>query len=192
MRCSFYANRHNLIVFFRFIQTGSELLSAQKKTDKKIQLDEARKSVNSFGLIHPENHITKQDIEKLGFADEMRKLKSIHKERMLEDLSCLLNDKIREFEKIEQEDKWKESMLQNLNTELHSKVMQLEQANKTIADEKARSDELNKKLQETLLKLQSSEEQLRLERDWLAQQVEQKSKEVLETIREMIKNEKPQ
>jgi DNA-binding protein H-NS len=76
--------------------------------------------------------------------------------------------------------------------ELNAKVIELEQANKTITAEKARSDELNKKLQETMLKLQSSEEQLRLERDWLAQQVEQKSKEVLETIREMIKNEKPQ
>jgi two-component system sensor histidine kinase HydH len=157
-----------------------------------MQLDEARKSMDDFGVIHPENHITKQDIEKLGFADDIRKLKSIHREKMLEDLSCLLNDKIREFEKIEQEDKWKESVLQRLNVELNAKVIELEQANKTITAEKARSDELNKKLQETMLKLQSSEEQLRLERDWLAQQVEQKSKEVLETIREMIKNEKPQ
>jgi hypothetical protein len=157
-----------------------------------MQLDEAKKSVENFGLIHSENHITKQDIAKLGFADDMRKLKSIHRERMLEDLSCLLNDKIREFEKIEQEDKWKESVLQRLNAELNTKVIQLENANRTITEEKARSDELNKKLQETLLKLQSSEEQLRLERDWLAQQVEQKSKEVLDTIRELIKNEKPQ
>jgi len=168
------------------------LLSAHKKSDKNMHLDEARKSIENFGVIHPENHVTKQDIEKLGFADDIRKLKSIHREKMLEDLSCLLNDKIREFEKIEQEDKWKESVLQRLNAELNSKVAQLENANKTIAQEKARSDELNKKLQETLLKLQNSEEQLRLERDWLAQQVEQKSKEVLETIHEMIKNEKPQ
>ncbi|MBI5697379.1 MAG: hypothetical protein HZC29_02555 [Thaumarchaeota archaeon] len=85
------------------------------------------------------------------------------------------------------EEKWKESVLHNLNTELNTKVIQLEQANKTISEEKARSDDLNKRLQETLLKLQSSEEQLRLERDWLVQQVEQKSKEVIETIREMIK-----
>src|SRR5574342_581118 len=114
-------------------------------------------------------------------------MKSIQREKMLEDLSYLLNDKIREFEKIEQEEKWKESVLQNLNAELNTKVIQLEQANKTISEEKARSDDLNKRLQETLLRLQSSEEQLRLERDWLMQQVEQKSKEVIDTIREMIK-----
>ena len=165
------------------------MLSEHKKADKKMHLAEARKSVENFGMIHSENHITKQDIEKLGFADDIRKMKSIQREKMLEDLSCLLNDRIREFEKIEQEDKWKESVLQRLNAELNAKVMELEKANKTITDEKARSDELNKKLQETMLRLQSSEEQLRLERDWLAQQVEQKSKEVLETIREMIKNE---
>jgi two-component system sensor histidine kinase HydH len=157
-----------------------------------MQLDEARKSMDNFGMVHPENHITKHDIEKLGFADDIRKLKSIHREKMLEDLSCLLNDKIREFEKIEQEDKWKESVLQRLNAELNAKIIQLENANKALAEEKARSDDLNKKLQETLLKLQSSEEQLRLERDWLAQQVEQKSKEVLDTIREIIKGETKQ
>ena len=157
-----------------------------------MQLDDAHKSIENLGLIHPENHITKQDVEKLGFADDLRKMKSIQREKMLEDLSCLLNDRIREFEKIEQEEKWKESMLRHLNTELNSKIAQLEAANKAISEEKARSDELNKKLQETLLKLQSSEEQLRLERDWLAQQVEQKSKEVLDTIREMIKGESKQ
>ncbi len=157
-----------------------------------MRLDEARKSVDDFGVIHPENHVTKQDIEKLGFADDIRKMKSIQREKMLEDLSCLLNDRIREFEKIEQEDKWKESVLQRLNSELNSKIAQLEKANSAIIDEKARSDDLNKKLQETLLKLQSSEEQLRLERDWLAQQVEQRSKEVLDTIRQMIQNEAKQ
>lgn len=162
------------------------MLSEHKKSDR-LELDKARKSVKDFGVIHPENHVTKQDLERLGFADDIRKMKSIQREKMLEDLSYLLNDKIREFEKIEQEEKWKESVLQNLNAELNTKVIQLEQANKTISEEKARSDDLNKRLQETLLKLQSSEEQLRLERDWLVQQVEQKSKEVIETIREMIK-----
>lgn len=157
-----------------------------------MQLGEARKSMDDFGVIHPETHVTKQDIEKLGFADDIRKMKSIQREKMLEDLSCLLNDRIREFEKIEQEDKWKESVLQRLNSELNSKVIQLEKTNKIVADEKVRSDELNKKLQETLLRLQSSEEQLRLERDWLAQQVEQRSKEVLDTIRQMIQGEAKQ
>lgn len=168
------------------------MLSQHKKSDKKLHLDEARKNMEISGLLHPENHVTKQDIEKLGFADDIRKMKSIQREKMLEDLSCLLNDRIREFEKIEQEDKWKESVLQRLNFELNSKIIQLENANKTISEEKARSDELNKKLQETLLKLQSSEEQLRLERDWLAQQVEKKSKEVLDTIRQMIQDESKQ
>lgn len=163
------------------------MLSEHKKSDK-VALDKARKSVKDFGVIHPESHVTKQDLERLGFADDIRKMKSIQRERMLEDLSYLLNDKIREFEKIEQEEKWKESVLQNLNSELNSKILQLEQANKTISEEKARSDDLNKRLQETLLKLQSSEEQLKLERDWLMQQVEQKSKEVIDTIHEMIKN----
>ena len=163
------------------------MLSQHKKSDN-VDLDRARKSVKDFGVIHPENHVTKQDLEKLGFADDIRKMKSIQRERMLEDLSYLLNDKIREFEKIEQEEKWKESVLQNLNSELNSKILQLEQANKTISEEKARSDDLNKRLQETLLKLQSSEEQLKLERDWLMQQVEQKSKEVIDTIHEMIKS----
>lgn len=162
------------------------MLSEHKKTDK-VELNRARKSVKDFGLIHPENHVTKQDLERLGCADDIRKMKSIHRERILEDLSYLLNDKIREFEKVEQEEKWKESVLQNLNAELNAKVMELEHANKTISEEKAKSDDLNKRLQETLLKLQSSEEQLRLERDWLVQQVEQKSKEVIETIHEMIK-----
>lgn len=148
--------------------------------------------MENLGVLHPENHVTKQDIEKLGFADDIRKMKSIQREKMLEDLSCLLNDRIREFEKIEQEDKWKESVLQRLNSELNSKIIQLENANKTISEEKARSDDLNKRLQETLLKLQSSEEQLRLERDWLAQQVEKKSKEVLDTIRQMIQDESKQ
>ena len=78
------------------------------------------------------------------------------------------------------------------SSELNSKIVDLEKANKAIVDEKSRSDDLNKKLQETLLKLQSSEEQLRLERDWLAQQVEQRSKEVLDTIRQMMQDEAKQ
>lgn len=166
------------------------MLSESKKPEKYVasQLNKARKSLDTVGTISPENHITKEDLQKLGFADEIRKLKSIQREKLLEDLSLLLNDKIREFEKHEQELTWKDSMLQKLNTELNEKVFQLEKANKQLAEEKARSDELNRQLQETLLKLHNSEEQLRLERDWLAQQVEAKSKEVLETIREMIKD----
>lgn len=165
------------------------MLSESEKPEKctASQLNKARKSIDDIGVINSENHITKADLQKLGFADEIRKLKSIQREKLLEDLSTLLNDKIREFEKHEQELKWKDSMLQKLNRELNEKVFQLEKTNKQLAEEKARSDELNHQLQEALLKLHASEEQLRLERDWLAQQVETKSKEVLDTIREMIK-----
>jgi DNA repair protein RadC len=164
------------------------LRSEQKKSeDVSGQIHKARKSLDNFGTINPERHITKQDLQKLSFAEDITKLKSIQRERLLEDLSTLLNGKIRDFEIHEQEEKWKESVLQKLNSELSEKVLQLEKTNKQLADEKAHSDTLNKKLQEALLKLQSSEEQLKIERDWLAQQVEVKSKEVLDTISEMIK-----
>jgi DNA repair exonuclease SbcCD ATPase subunit len=171
-----------------------DLLSQSKKSEKSVVADltKARRNLDSFGTIHPENHITKADLLKLGVGDDIRKLKAIQRERLLEDLSSLLNDKIRDFEKHEQEQKWKETVLLRLNTELDEKIAQLELANKQLADEKARSDDLNKQLQEALLKLQKSEEQLKLERDWLAQQVETKSKEVLETIREMIKDAEKQ
>jgi hypothetical protein len=176
------------------LKSRCDLLTEPKKSEKfaVTELSKARKNLDSFGTIRSENHITKADLQKLGVADEIRKLKSIQREKLLEDLSSLLNDKIRDFEQHEQEAKWKESMLQKLNTELDDKVTQLEKTNKQLAEEKARSDELNKQLQEALLKLRSSEEQLRLERDWLAQQVEIKSKEVLETIREMIKDAEKQ
>lgn len=166
------------------------LLSESKKPEKYMasQLNKARKSLDHLGTVSPENHITKEDLQKLGFADEIRKLKSIQREKLLEDLSSLLNDKIREFERHEQEIKWNESMLQKLNTELNEKIVQLEKTYTQLAEEKAHSDVLNKQLQETLLKLHASDEQLKLERDWLVQQVETKSKEVLETIREMIKD----
>lgn len=164
------------------------LRSEQKKSENVSgQIHKARKNLDSFGTIDPENHITTQDLQKLCFAEDIGKLKSIQRERLLEDLSTLLNSKIRDFEIHEQEEKWKESVLQKLNSELNEKVLQLEKTNKQLADEKAHSDTLNKKLQEALLKLQSSEEQLKIERDWLAQQVEIKSKEVLDTISEMIK-----
>lgn len=167
------------------------MLAKSKKSEKYTlsELNKARKNVNSLGTLHPEHCITKEDLQKISFADEIGKIKSIKREKILEELSYLLNDKVREFERKEQEDKWKESMLQKLNSELNEKIIDLETANKQIAAEKSRSDELNKQLQEALLKLRSSEEQLRLERDWLAQQVEAKSKEVLDTIRQMMESE---
>jgi len=194
LRCLCVVYKHNLIVFLCVLKFRCSLLTGSKKSEKfaVTELNKARKNLDNFGTIHPESHITKADLQKLGVADEIRKLKSIQRERLLEDLSSLLNDKIRDFEQHEQEARWKESMLQKLNAELDDKVAQLEKSNKQLAEEKARSDELNKQLQEALLKLRSSEEQLRLERDWLAQQVEMKSKEVLETIREMIKDAETQ
>lgn len=153
------------------------------------QVNKAKQNLNNFGVINPENQVTKADIQKLSFAGDMSKLKSIKRERMLEDLSSLLNGKIRELEKQEQEEKWKETMLQELNLTLNEKIAQLEQANIRLAEEKKHSDALNLQLQETLQKLRHSEEQLTLERDWLVEQVEIKSLEVIETIRQMIKTE---
>jgi len=140
-------------------------------------------------MINPENQVTKNDLQKLSFAGDIGKLKSIKREKMLEDLSCLLNGKIRELERQEQEEKWKETMLQELNLALNEKIAQLEQANIQLAEEKKRSDSLNVQLQDTLHKLRHSEEQLTLERDWLVEQVEIKSLEVIETIRQMINTE---
>lgn len=140
-------------------------------------------------MINPENQVTKEDLQKLSFAGDISKLKSIKREKMLEDLSCLLNGKIRDLERQEQEEKWKETMLQELNLALNEKITQLEQANTQLAEEKKRSDDLNSQLQGALQKLRHSEEQLTLERDWLVEQVEIKSLEVIETIRQMIKTE---
>lgn len=153
------------------------------------QVNKAKQNLNDFGMINPENQVTKEDIQKLSFAGDISKLKSIKREKMLEDLSCLLNGKIRELERQEQEEKWKETMLHELNITLNEKIAMLEQANIQLADEKKRSDALNLQLQETLQKLRHSEEQLTLERDWLVEQVEIKSLEVIETIRQMIKTE---
>lgn len=167
------------------------MLSKSKKSEKYTlsELNKARSNMSNFGTVRPEHHVTEADLQKISLGDELGKLKSIQREKLLEDLSYLLNDKIREFERREREEKWRESMLQKLNAELNEKMTQLEKTNRQLAEEKARSDDLNKQLQEVLLKLGSSEEQLRLERDWLAQQVEAKSKEVLDTIRQMMEEE---
>ncbi len=164
--------------------------SESKKSNNVFsQVNKAKQNLNNFGMINPENQVTKEDLQKLSFAGDIGKLKSIKKEKMLEDLSCLLNGKIRDLERQEQEEKWKETMLQELNLALNEKITQLEQANAQLAEEKKRSDDLNGQLQETLQKLRHSEEQLTLERDWLVEQVEIKSLEVIETIRQMIKTE---
>ncbi|HEY8109368.1 MAG: hypothetical protein ACHQW9_03155 [Nitrososphaerales archaeon] len=163
--------------------------SESKKSNVLSQVNKAKQNLNNFGMINPENHVTKEDLQKLSFAGDISKLKSIKREKMLEDLSCLLNGKIRDLERQEQEEKWKETMLHELNLALNEKITQLEQANVQLAEEKKRSDDLNGQLQETLQKLRHSEEQLTLERDWLVEQVEIKSLEVIETIRQMIHTE---
>ena len=85
--------------------------------------------------------------------------------------------------------KEKEQVLTDLTNALNEKVFQLEIANKTIVEQKKQSDELNSKLQETVTKLQEAEKELKIERDWLADQVEKKSLEVLNTIDQLIKAE---
>lgn len=164
--------------------------SESKKSDNVVsQINKAKQNLNNFGMINPENQVTKEDLKKLSFAGDISKLKSIKREKMLEDLSYLLNEKVRYLERQEQEEKWKETMLQELNLALNEKIIQLEQANVRLAEEKKHSDILNGQLQETLQKLRHSEEQLTLERDWLVEQVEIKSLEVIETIRQMIKTD---
>lgn len=171
--------------------TIGAILSTESNSTTPIatQVSRAKRNLNSFGVINPENHVTAEDLQKLSFAGEIGKLKSIQREKMLEDLSWLLNEKVRELERQEQEEKWKETMLQELNTALNEKIIQLEHANAQLAEEKRHSDDLNTQLQDALQKLRHSEEQLVLERDWLAEQVEVKSLEVIETIRQMIATE---
>src|SRR3989304_2675349 len=60
---------------------------------------------------------------------------------------------------------------------------------KAIQIEKKHSEELNQSLKITLKKLSDAEIQLKIERDWLAEQVEKKSIEVLKTIDQLIKAE---
>jgi len=136
------------------------------------------------------NPITKEELEKLDFSDELTKLKTIQREAILEDLSFLLNEKIKELELKEKESNDKELILNDLTNALNEKIDQLEISNKQLQNEKKHSDELNSQLKETLNKLTEAEKQLKIERDWLAKQVEEKSLEVLKTIEQLIKSEK--
>ena len=126
--------------------------------------------------------ITKEDLEKLNFSDDLSKLKAIHRERILEDLSCILNEKIKEIEH-------KDQVLSELTIALDTKVKQLELANSQLQDEKIHADELNDSLKTALKKLSDAEMQLKIERDWLADQVEKKSLEVIKTIEQLIQAE---
>jgi len=136
------------------------------------------------------NAVTAQDLVGLDITEDLAKLKEIQRERLLEDMSLILNDKIHELEQNEHSNKEKEGVLNELTHTLNEKIFQLEVANKTIVEQKKQSDELNTKLQETITKLQEAEKELKIERDWLADQVEKKSLEVLNTIDQLIKAEK--
>lgn len=133
--------------------------------------------------------VTKEDLAKLNFSEDLIQLKAIQRERLLEDISTLLNEKIKELEKKEKESKQKEQLLCELTSALDVKVKQLESSNAQLQLEKKHSEELNHNLKIALKKLSDAEIQLKIERDWLAEQVEKKSMEVLKTIDQLIKAE---
>jgi len=135
------------------------------------------------------NPVTKEDLEKLNFVDDLSKVKEIQREKILEDLSLLLNEKIKEVEQKDKENKEKEQVLSDLTSALNEKIKQLETSNLQLTQEKKYSDELNEQLKTTLKKLSDAEIHLKVERDWLAEQVEKKSLEVLHTIEQLMKAE---
>ena len=169
---------------------GSSGLLSQ--IDKKIKnLVTTKKELEDREKNSPQvSPLTAQDLAGLDITEDLAKLKEIQRERLLEDMSLILNDKIQELEQKEKSNNEKESVLNELTHALNEKIFQLEIANKTIAEQKKQSDELNAKLQETVTKLQEAEKELKIERDWLADQVEKKSFEVLNTIDQLIKAEK--
>ncbi len=133
--------------------------------------------------------ITVKDLP-INISDELSALKEIHRERLFEDLTTILNDKIKEVEHKEKQEKEKELVMNELTETLNEKISQLEISNKKLAQEKKHSEELNLKLKETVKKLEEAQKELQIERDWLAGQVEQKSMEVLKTIDQLLKTEK--
>ena len=159
--------------------------------DKKIQSlvktkDNFSKNSGKSSILDP---ITKEDLEKLKFSDDLGKLKAIQRERLLEDVSSLLNEKIKELEKKEKESMEKEKVLLELASALNTKINQLEESNIQLQTEKKYSEKINDSLKTTMKKLSDAEIQLKIERDWLAEQVEKKSMEVLRTIDQLIKAE---
>lgn len=169
----------------------NEITKDSISLDKKIQTlvqekEKIEKNVHSDTVLDP---ITKEDLEKLNFSENLTKLKEIQRERLLEDLSTLLNDKIKELEQKDRESKQKEKVLSDLTSALDTKVYQLKLANAQLQAEKKISDDLNSNLKTALKKLSDAEMQLKIERDWLAEQVEKKSMEVLKTIDQLIKAE---
>ena len=159
--------------------------------DKKIEnlvreKEKIEKREHRSSFVEP---ITKEDLAKLNFSEDLTQLKAIQRERLLEDISTLLNEKIKELEYKENESKQKEQVLSKLTAALDTKVSQLESINAQLQVEKKHSEELNQSLKIALKKLSDAEIQLKIERDWLAEQVEKKSIEVLKTIDQLIKAE---
>jgi len=154
-------------------------ISLDKKIENLVKEKEKIEKKNLSLVLDP---ITKEDLEKLNFSEDLVKLKAIQRERLLEDLSTLLNDKIKELEQ-------KDHVLSDLTTALETKVNHLKLTNIQLEEEKKLSGELNQNLKTTLKKLSDTEKQLKIERDWLAEQVEIKSMEVLKTIEQLIKAE---
>ena len=162
------------------VVSAKDRLSLDKKIKNLVREKEKIEKKNQSLVLDP---ITKEDLEKLNFSEDLVKLKEIQRERLLEDLSSLLNHKIKELEQ-------KDQVLSELTIALDTKVNHLKLANIQLEEEKKRSEKLNLNLKTTLKKLSDTEKQLKIERDWLAEQVEVKSIEVLKTIEQLIKAEK--
>lgn len=182
-----------LSVNSKLIELSSSNVSSSgvlSQIDKKIKtLMQTKKSLEQQESNTSFTHIVPSDLD---ISEDLGKLKAIQRERLLEDMSSILNGKIHELEEKEHADKEREKVLNELTVALNEKIFQLEIANKTIAEQKKHSDELNLQLQETVKKLTEAEKELKIERDWLADQVEKKSLEVLTTIDQLIKAEKSQ
>jgi len=161
------------------VVSAKDRISLDKKIKNLVREKEKIEKNNPSLVLDP---ITKEDLEKLNFSEDLVKLKAIQRERLLEDLSSLLNHKIKELEQ-------KDQVLSDLTTALDTKINHLKLANIQLEEEKKRSEDLNQNLKTTLKKLSDTEKQLKIERDWLAEQVEVKSIEVLKTIEQLIKAE---
>jgi len=162
------------------VVSAKDRISLDKKIKNLVREKEKIEKKNQSLVLDP---ITKEDLEKLNFSEDLVKLKEIQRERLLEDLSSLLNHKIKELEQ-------KDQVLSELTIALDTKVNHLKLANIQLEEEKKHSEKLNLNLKTTLKKLSDTEKQLKIERDWLAEQVEVKSIEVLKTIEQLLKAEK--
>ena len=166
--------------------SSKNLTTLDKKIKSLVKTKNKIEKNSTPSILEP---VTKQDLEKLNFSDDLGKLKAIQRERLLEDVSSLLNEKIKELELKEKESKEKEQVLVELTSTLDKKIKQLEETNLQLEKEKKHSERINDNLKATLKKLSDAENQLKIERDWLAEQVEKKSMEVLKIIDQLIKAE---